>query len=280
MHLHEIAGLGLRSRRTAKTLTGPEVKRTLFSTVRAKLQPHLLLGIGLFMLPLLGMPIPIGAQQFITEPVSDIPPGACEVAAWHGERSSWIQPACHLLRNLEIKTGVGSVVPKVGPRSTHYLLEGKLILKPLRPNGNGIGLVAGVVQHPRSSAVPEGFTDLFAYMPLSAALLGEALTLHFNVGWHYDQEEDGIGSVPSDVPEPHHNVFASAKMNVVLSERLTAVGEVYANHPIMPGYQLGLRAWLLQERLQASLSYGGHALRPEWGQGLAAGIVVSPPPLR
>lgn len=232
------------------------------------------------LLLLLGLPLPLSAQQFVTEPVSAPTLGTCEVAAWHGERSSWIQPACHLLRNLEIKGGVGSVVPKLGPRSTHYLLQGKLILKPLRSNGNGIALVAGAVRHPRSSAVPEGFTDLFAYLPLSAALLGEALTLHVNVGWHYDQEKDGIGVAPPDEPEPHHNVFASAKMNVVLSERFSAVGEVYANHPIMPGYQLGLRAWLLPERLQASLSYGGYAQRPEWGQGLTAGLVVTPPPLR
>lgn len=203
----------------------------------------------------------------------------CEIAAWHGERSSWIQPACQLLRNLEIKGGVGSVVPKVGARSTHYLLQGKLILKPLRPNGNGVALVAGAVRHPRSAAVPKGFTDLFAYLPLSAALLGETVLLHINIGWHYDQEKDGIGTVPSDIPEAHHNVFASAKLNVALGERFTGIGEIYANHPIMPGYQLGLRAWLLPERVQASLSYGGHALRPEWGQGLAAGLVVIPPPL-
>ncbi len=228
---------------------------------------------------LLLIPLPLAAQQFVTEPVSTPDLGTCEVAAWHGERSSWVQPSCHLLRNLEIKGGVGSVVPKVGPRSTHFLLQGKLVLKPLRPNGNGIALVAGAVRHPRSSAVPEGFTDLFAYLPLSAALLGEMLLMHVNVGWHYDQEDDGIGVAPSDVPKTHHNVFASAKVNVTLSERFTAIGEVYANHPIMPGYQLGLRAWLLPERVQASLSYGGHAQRPEWGQGLVAGLLVIPPPL-
>lgn len=238
----------------------------------ARLPCHLLAVLLPFLLPLAA-----DAQQYHTDDTGIPPPGTCEVAAWYGQRSSWIQPACRLFRNFEVTAGVGSVLPKIGPRGTQYLLQGKFAPLQMAPNRNGVALIAGMARHPHSEAVPGGFTDLFAHLALSTMLAGDAVVLHLNLGWHYDQEDDGIGSVPSD-PHPHHSGFGSVKLNVALSERLTAIGEVYVDHPIMPGYQLGLRAQLIPDRVQLDLSYGGHAGRRDWGHGLTLGLLVTPPP--
>lgn len=70
---------------------------------------------------------PAGAQQYVVDDAAIVDPNACQVEAWHGERSSWILPACQLLGNVEISAGVGFLDEGEGLRETEYAVEAKTL---------------------------------------------------------------------------------------------------------------------------------------------------------
>jgi hypothetical protein len=70
---------------------------------------------------------PASAQQFVTEDAAIVGRGACQLEVWHGERQSWLEPACQFIPRLEVTLGVGLIDPP--NRSTEYLLEVKTLVR-------------------------------------------------------------------------------------------------------------------------------------------------------
>jgi hypothetical protein len=63
----------------------------------------------LFMACIQLLPAAAEAQQFATDDAGIADYRACQVEAWRGETASWLLPACHFIRNLEITAGMGFV---------------------------------------------------------------------------------------------------------------------------------------------------------------------------
>jgi hypothetical protein len=51
---------------------------------------------------------PLHGQQFATDAAALVEYRACHLEAWHGERETRIEPACQLVRRLEVTLGIGS----------------------------------------------------------------------------------------------------------------------------------------------------------------------------
>jgi hypothetical protein len=107
-----------------------------------------------------------GAQQYVVDDAEIVDLNACHVEAWHGQRSSWILPACQLIPNLEIAAGVGFIEEGLGHRETEYAVEAKTLLRPLTPGDWGVGLVLGVGKTTRgrrrtSTSSPGAFAQIW-----------------------------------------------------------------------------------------------------------------------
>ena len=107
----------------------------------------------------LGLPLgfgslatPAAAQQYVVDDAAIVDYRTCHVEAWHGERASWILPACQPVGNLEIAAGVGFVDEGDDLRETEYAVEAKTLLRPLEPNDWGVGLVLGAGPNPSAAA--------------------------------------------------------------------------------------------------------------------------------
>jgi hypothetical protein len=217
---------------------------------------------------------PARAQQFVTDDAALTTPRACQLELWHGKVSSWVQPACHFVPGLELMAGVG-LVDDGGARRAEYVLQGKYLLRETPEDGLGLGLVAGIGFDPRAQAVG-GVEGVFVLVPASLSLRGGRLLLHGNLGWHF--ERTGHDPV-HEGDDGHHGLNWTARADVRLpgaGDRLTVIGELFAEDRLRPEFQLGLRTVLAADRLSLDLSWGGHTDRPHRGAGWTAGLIWTP----
>lgn len=254
------------------------VGRRLFSVavdgahVPAKLLPLLLLPGGL------ALPAQTSAQQFVTDDAAIVDYRACQVEAWVGEAASWVLPACQPVSKLEVSAGLG-LVREAGGSNPEYVLQGKLLLREGGPGRVGVGLVAGAGFGPLSQVAGDGVAGAFAYVPVSVSIGEDRLILHVNGGWHYERDEhEHNGVIHADA---HHQATWAARADLLLPmlrERVTAIGEVFAEGRTRPEFQVGLRTVLLPGRLGFDVSWGGHTVSGFRGAGWALGFAWTPPP--
>ncbi len=242
-------------------------------TVRARCYPA---GAGSLLLLLAsGLAAPAAAQQFVTDDAAIVDYRACQLEAWHGQVESWVQPACQPIRNLEITVGIGFLAND-GGRTIEYLLEGKTIFRELETNGFGWGLVAGVGVDPLAQVSGWPVAEIYAYLPASLSLADDRLILHGNLGWHFERgEHEHNGEVHE---EAHHALTWAFRSDVLLAERLTLIGELFAEDRFLPEYQVGLRTTVVADRLLIDVTYGGHTAAGADGLGWVVGLTWTPPP--
>jgi hypothetical protein len=218
------------------------------------------------------------AQQFVTDDAAVVERDACQVEAWHAQRATWVLPACHLLRNLELTAGIGRVEVRQDVHEARYVFQAKTLFRQQEVHGFGLGAVAGVGLDPLGQIVARRIDAVFAYVPLSIAAADGRVALHQNVGWAYASEPletDAIGAAG----ERRHALTWGMRIDVALAERLTAIAELFGQSRLSPEYQAGLRVALVRERLLADVSYTASAAGGTPG-AFAIGVAWTPPPWR
>lgn len=226
------------------------------------------------------LPQPAVAQQFVTDDAFITESRACQLEAWHGETSSWLQPACHFVRPVELMLGAGSVAGDDG-RSTQYVLQAKAQLREPRTGGIGYGFVAGLGHDPQAQ-VRGGVVSLFAHVPVTASLAADALLLHVNAGWHHEYADHGQGRVHEDDDHGHHAFTWALRADAtprLADGRIAFIAELFGENGTRPEFQLGLRGAAVAERLLVAVSWGGHTRSGQAGAGWTAGFTWTPPPL-
>ncbi|QNP47784.1 hypothetical protein [Diaphorobacter aerolatus] len=197
---------------------------------------------------LLGAASAYAARPMITDDARVVDPKACQVESWarrnqDGTNEFWAQPACNFTGNLELTLG-GAITRESGG-ATHasaQVLQGKTLFKPLETNGWGAGLVLGTVRDPRASA--GAGRDWYGFVPMSFSFAGDRFVLHTNLGWQRDQ-----GTRRS-------HVMWGVGSETRLTDRSFAVMETFGAADGRPHYQVGVRYWLVPERVQVDTTYG------------------------
>jgi hypothetical protein len=185
------------------------------------------------------------ARPMITDDARIVEARSCQVESWYrgsrGRAEYWALPACNFTGNLELTAG-GARTRADGPlRTTDLVVQGKTLLKTLEPNGWGIALAAGFDQHPQGDA---GDRDDYAYVPASFSFRDDAVVAHANLGWlrEGDTRRDhltwGLGT------------------EVRLSAGTWLIAETFGQDRETPFHQLGLRHWLVTDRIQIDATYG------------------------
>jgi hypothetical protein len=220
---------------------------------------------------------PAAAQQWVVDDATLTDLRTCQVEAWHGEVASWILPACQPFRNVEIALGSGFVDHGHGDRDVEYAVEVKTLFRALAPNDWGIGLVAGVGPNPSARGDEATFGDLYAFVPASLSLADDRLILHGNLGWHWERGGHHHGG--EFHAEAHHDLTWGARADVAMSERFTAIGEVFGENRLLPEFQVGLRTHFPDAGMEVDLSWGGHTQGDLRGAGFTVGITLASGPI-
>jgi hypothetical protein len=228
---------------------------------------------------LLGAARPLAAQQYITDDAGLTEYRACQIQMWHGQRASWVLPVCTPVRNLELSVGFIALWKRGGGDGHfEYVLQGKTLFRPLRPNDWGAGLAVGTGRDPALASTNPELHSYYAYVPLSLSLAGDRVVLHQNTGWLYQRagdEADWHG---------RHALTWAARADVALGgprRPAMAVVEAYGAEGTAraaPEFQVGLRAFPRPKSVQVDLSWGGYLRTGKRAAGWTLGLTLVTPP--
>jgi hypothetical protein len=196
------------------------------------------------------------ARPLVTDDARIVDPKACQLETWtRSNRDSteyWALPGCNFTGNLELTFGGARTNDASGTYTSDVQAQAKTLFKSLESNGWGWGLAVGNLRHPPASG-PAG--DFYAYIPVSFSFADDAFVLHTNVGALRTKEERdyrltwGVGS------------------ETQITAMTLVVAEIFGQDANRPSYQLGLRHWLVRNRVQVDATYGnrtGSGDRDRW----------------
>lgn len=211
------------------------------------------------------------ARPLITDDARVVDPQACQLETWtkrgfqDGIREFWALPACNPTGNLELTIGGNRSDYEDVANQNSLVIQGKTLFRRLEGDDWAIGLVAGGTKSSPSSR--SGPSILYTYVPLTVARFDSRLILHFNAGANHNYE-NGKSAV---------NWGAGTEI-AVWGERAYFIGEVYDDTQKRTEYQVGLRVWLVPNRVQIDTTYGGQFGVPNSGHFFTVGLRLLTPP--
>nr|WP_255581594.1 hypothetical protein [Cupriavidus sp. AU9028] len=209
------------------------------------------------------------ARPLVTDDARIVDPKACQLETWlrfnRGGTERWALPGCNFTGNLEITAG-GSV-QRVGDdlALTDAVLQAKTVLHPVEPNDYGVALTVGVTEEPKAERrTTPG--SVFAYLPVTVSLRDDHTLLHANLGVTRSRTEGTT-----------RMTWGVAAENVV-THRLALIAETYGENRGNPWYQLGLRLWLVPQRVQLDATYGSRLGDQRDARFVSLGLRLLSPP--
>ena len=173
---------------------------------------------------------------------------ACQLETWVKNTKNmteyWALPACNFTGNLEVTLGATSRQINDAEHETDFILQGKTLFKKLETNSWGLGVVLGNIEHPLADKTKNTLGDFYMNIPTSISYWDDKFVLHVNAGLFYDREAAktnktwGLGS------------------ETQLEKNTWLIAEAYGKNQETAYYQLGLRHWLVENRLQIDAAYG------------------------
>lgn len=183
------------------------------------------------------------ARPMITDDARIVDAKACQLESWVRKNpdstETWALPACNFTGNLELTLGGATTREAGSPQTTEVVMQGKTLFKAMDSNGWGIGLAAGTVRHPLTDT-----RDWYVYVPTSFSFRNDAVVVHTNLGWLREGETRrdrltwGLGTEAG------------------LAERTWLIAETFGQGQERPFYQIGLRHWLVPDRVQIDTTFG------------------------
>lgn len=184
----------------------------------------------------------------ITDDARVVDANSCQLESWaKANRDSteyWAVPACNLGKNFELSYGGAMTKADDGTHATDVLLQAKTLLRPLKPNDYGVGLTIGNARHPSTDRSSSMIGDAYLNIPVSISYADDRFVLHTNMGVIHDRDQDrnrltwGVGS------------------ETQLDRNLQLIAEVYGDDRSRAFHHLGLRYWVVPDRVQVDTTYG------------------------
>lgn len=183
------------------------------------------------------------ARPMITDDARIVDAKACQLESWVKKNPDsteyWALPACNFTGNLELTFGGARTREDGTIRTTDVVMQGKTLFKAMDTDGWGIGLAAGTVRHPQADT-----RDWYAYVPTSFSFRNDAVVVHTNVGWLREGEAR------------RNRLTWGLGTEAQLAERTWLIAETFGQNQGKPFHQLGLRHWLVPDRIQLDATYG------------------------
>jgi hypothetical protein len=210
------------------------------------------------------------ARPMITDDARIVDPKACQVESWvkrgRGSTEFWALPACNPTGNAELTFGGALTRENGDDRFTDHLVQAKTIFRPLETNGWGAGLAVGTIRHPRREVANGWPGDAYFYVPVSISYADDFWVLHLNAGVVHRRDDGrnvptwGIGN------------------EVRLRDDLFFIPEVFHTEAGRPFYQVGMRYWIVKDRLQMDATFGNRAVSATADRWFSLGLRILSPP--
>lgn len=203
---------------------------------------------GLRMIIVLGLftQVAQAARPLITDDARVVDAKACQVESWlrmeRERREMWALPGCNFGGDTEFTLGGGRFRDE-GRSASDLLAQAKVLIKPSASNGWGAAAAVGVVQH-RPLGSDASTRDVYVNVPLSFSFADDRFVLHTNTGWLHEgasQRQIATWGVGTETQ---------------LSERVGLVAEAFGQVSRDSFYQIGLRFWVIPNRVQIDTTYG------------------------
>ena len=169
------------------------------------------------------------ARPMITDDARVVDRHSCQLETWGVYDSEigeyWAIPGCNLL---------------FGARQ--FIVGAKKIFNDLEKDGYSYGLVVGNAYNFKRSKYRN---DHYLYMPISAAFFDNTLLLHSNFGYKLERES-----------HDSHIYNVGLGLEQQLTQRVWILGESFYERFDNAKFQLGLRIWLVQDKIQLDGTYG------------------------
>lgn len=187
------------------------------------------------------------ARPMITDDARIVDAKSCQIESWvrrnRGNTEQWALPGCNFTGNLELTIGGARTRENGDTQASDVVIQGKTLFRTLEPNGWSIGLAAGHVAHP-DDPTRGRVGDLYAYVPASFSLRDDRLIVHTNVG------------ALRDSVARRNFVTVGLGAEQQLTDRMWLVAEGFRQTDGAPFFQLGVRFWIVPNRVQVDTTYG------------------------
>lgn len=204
----------------------------------------------------------------ITDDARIVDERSCQVESWlrrEKDRTElWALPGCNVGGVIEFTAGGGHFREPDGLRASDLLVQAKALLRPLKTNDWGASMSAGHVRH-RAVAGGAATSDFYVNLPLSLSLRDDQLTAHANIGW--------LREGASGADRATWGLAAETQLH----PRVGLVTEAFGQLSRDSFYQLGLRFWVVPERVQIDTTYGNRIGRGDQARWFSIGLRLLSP---
>ncbi len=211
------------------------------------------------------------ARPMVTDDARIVDPKACQVETWvrtyrRGGDESWALPGCNPFGGFELTLGGARLHPADEPSRSVFQGQVKTLVRPLRTDDWGWGVAFGTLNTlPRETV--DGRNHPYFYLPVSVSTLADRLVMHVNLGATRGpaggSDVQGIWGVGAEY---------------AVHPRALLVAETYGVTGERPQAQVGLRLWVVPERVQVDATWGGQQGPGGVGHWFSIGLRLLSPP--
>jgi hypothetical protein len=207
------------------------------------------------------------ARPFVTDDARIVDPKGYQIESFvkhqRNERQNefWFLPAWNPGSIVELTLGGFVVRDEDEGHASTVIAQAKTLLRPLRTNDFGLALTVGALRQEAlgsSGAAWGPFLNAIG----SASFLDDAIVLHANAGILDDRLADvtrytwGLGA------------------EIATVDRLWLIAEVYSQKGEKPSTQIGLRYWVVPNRLQVDGTLGAQQSDPQNRSWVSLGVRI------
>ena len=226
------------------------------------------LSLALVMLVAVGVSDAHAARPMNTDDANIVDEKSCQLESWikttPTSRERWAIPGCNLGSEVEWSVGGNAQADDGVGKTQFWVAQAKKRWVPVGEDSMGISTTLGTMStHPATGDRPED-KDYFVNVPVTVPL-GQDRFVHLNAGWVQHQT---LG-----VSRPTWGVGGE----LPLTARWTAIAETYGEADQGTRYQLGLRVWLVSQRVQIDTTYGNQVGQPEHLRWFTVGVRLLSP---
>jgi len=212
-------------------------------------------------------PIPANAARpFVTDDARIVDAGGCQIETFvkeqrnFGEREAWFLPGCNPGGNLELTFGGLNIRNDAEGRASALIAQGKTIFKPLQTDGYGIAASLGAARQRPFAADAASHWSPYVNLISSISLRSDAVVIHINAGALDDRN--------TGVLRPTGGLGAE----ILVAPRLYAIVETYGQKGEKASQQIGLRYWVVPDRVQVDGTLGSQRGGPPARTWMSLGL--------
>jgi hypothetical protein len=208
------------------------------------------------------------ARPMSTDDANIVDEKSCQLESWvkttHTSLERWALPGCNFGGELEWTLGGNAQTEHEIGKTQFWVGQVKKRWQPVGENTIGISTTIGTMATRPGTADRPNDKDYYLNVPVTVPL-GQDRFVHLNAGWVQHQ---GLG-----VTRPTWGVGGE----LPLTAKVIGIAEAYGEANAGTRYQLGLRTWIVPQRVQIDTTYGNQVGQPEHLRWFTVGVRLLSP---